>query len=64
MGSHIDQIGVNGEVGQAPPVGKQRLPRVSVGPVLANSVLDGLARKGVLELCREGGDAVEKQGQI
>ena len=43
MGRDIDQIGVNGEVCQAPPIGEQRLPRVAVRPVLANGVLHRLA---------------------
>ena len=64
VGRHVDQIRVNGEVGQAPPVAEQRFPRVAVRPVLANGVLDRLARQRVLELRREDGDAVEEDRQV
>ena len=60
LGRHVDQFRVDGEVGQAPPIGEQRLPRVSVRPVLANGVLHGLARERVLELRREDGDPVQE----
>ena len=64
MSRHVDQVGVNGEVGQAALVGKQRLPRVAVRPVLANGVLDILTRERVLEFCREDGDAVEEESEV
>ena len=44
LSSHIDQIRVNGEMGQAAPVGEQRLSWVPVRPVLANGVFHRLHR--------------------
>ena len=41
---HVNQVGIDGEVGQAPAEGEQRLARVTVRPVLADGVLDVLAR--------------------
>ena len=58
---HIDQIGINGEVGQASAIVKERLPRVPVCLVLANGILDRLPRERVLELCCENRNAVEKE---
>ena len=60
-GSHIDEFGVHGKVGEATPRCEQRLPRVAVGPVLADGVLDGLTRQRVLELGGEDRDAVQEK---
>ena len=46
----VDQIRVDGEVGETPAMGEQRLPRVAVGPVLPDRILDGLPRQWVLQL--------------
>ena len=63
-GSHVDEIGVDGKVGEATPGCKQRLPRVAVGPVLADSIRDGLTRQRVLELSSEDGDTVEEEREV
>ena len=64
MGRHIDQIGVDGEVRQAAPVGEQGLTGVTVGTVLANGVLNGLTGERVLELGGEDGNAIEKERKV
>ena len=64
LGSHVDEIGVNGEMREAATTRKQRLPRISRGPVLANGVSDRLAVQRVLELRREDGDTVEEERNV
>ena len=55
---HVNQIGIDGEVGQAPAKSEQRFTRVTVGAVLADGVFDSLATQRVLEFRRDDGDAV------
>ena len=55
---HVHQVGIDGEVGQAPAKREQRFTRVTVGAVLADGVFDGLASERVLEFRRDDGDAV------
>ena len=43
---------------------KQGLPWVAVGPVLTESIRDGLTRQRVLELSGEDGDAVEEERDV
>ena len=63
-GSHVDEFGVHGEMRETTPGCKQRLSRVAVGPVLADSIHDGLTRQRVLELCGEDGDAVQEERDV
>ena len=51
-------------MGQAAPVGEERLPGVAVLPVLPDGVLDVLAVERILELCREDGDAVQEDCEV
>ena len=51
-------------MGKTAPVGQERLPRVTVVPVLPDGILHVLAVERVLELGREDGDAVQKQREI
>ena len=63
-GRHEHLLGVHREVGEAAPVGEERLARVAVGTVLPNGVLDVLAVEGVLELGREDGDTVQEEREV
>ena len=63
-GGHEHQLRVHGEVGQAAPVGEERLPGGAVLPVLPDGVLHVLAVERILELCREDGDAVQKDCEV
>ena len=64
MGGHAGEVGVDGEVGEAPPVREERLLRVAVFPVLPDCVLHGLAGERVLEFGGEDGDAVDEDGEV
>ena len=64
MGGDVDQLGVYGKVCEAPAMGEKGLAGVSVGLVLPDCVLDGLAGERVLELGREDGQAVQEQHQV
>ena len=64
VGGDVDQLGVDGEVREAPAIGEQGLARVTVGVVLPDRVLDGLAGERVLELGREDGDAIQEQHHV
>ena len=64
VGGDVDQLGVDGEVREAPAVGEQRLAGVAVGLVLPDRVLDGLAGERVLELGGEDGQAVQEQHRV
>ena len=61
---HEHQLRVYGEVGEAAPVGEERLARVAVGPVLPDRVLDILAVERALEFGREDRDAVQEQREV
>ena len=63
-GGHEHQFRVHGEVGQAAPVGEERLPGVAVVPVLLDGVLHVLAVERILELGREDGDAVQEDCEV
>ena len=64
VGGDVNQLRVDGEVGEAPAVGEERLVRIAVGLVLPDRVLDGLAGERVLELGREDGYAIQEQHEI
>ena len=61
---HEHLLRVHGEVGEAAPVGEQRLARVAVVAVLPDRILDILAVERVLELGREDGDAVQEEREV
>ena len=63
-GGHEHQPRVHGEVGQAAPVSEERLPGITVIPVLPDGVLNVLAVERILELCREDGDAVQEDCEV
>ena len=63
-GRHEHLLGIHREVGEAAPVGEERLARVTVVPVLPDRVGDILPGEGVLELGREDGDAVQEEREV
>ena len=64
QGRHEDQFRVHGEVGEAAPVGKERLPRIAVVLILPDRILDVLPVERVLELGREDRDAVQEEREV
>ena len=64
MGRHVDQFRIDGEMRKATAICKERLPRVAVGLVLADRVLDLLAGQRIFELGGENRDAVQEQHEI
>ena len=61
---HEHLVRIHGEVGEAAPVGEERLARVAVVSVLPDRVRDVLAGQRVLEFGREDGDAVQEEHQV
>ncbi len=64
VGRDVDQVRVHREVREAAPVGEERLPRVAVGLVLPNRILDILSGQRVLQLGREDRDAVKDEHKV
>ena len=64
LGGHEYLVRIHGEVGEAAPVGEERLARVPVVSVLPDGVFDVLAGERVLEFGREDGDAVQEEREV
>ena len=64
VGRGVDELRVDGEMGETPAVGEERLARVAIRLVLPNRVLDGLPGQRVLELGREDGYAVQEEHEV
>ena len=60
----VDQLRVDGEMGETPTVGEERFARIAIGLVLPDRVLDGLPGQRILELGREDGNAVQEEHEI
>ena len=61
---HEHLLRIHGEMGEAAPVGEERLAWVPIGPVLVDRVLDILAVEWTLELRCEDRDAVQEERQV
>ena len=55
FGGEINNIGVNGEVGETAAEGKEWFARITVLPILADGVLHGLTRERIFEFNGEDG---------
>lgn len=64
FGGEVDEVGIDGEVGEAAAEGEERFTRIAVLPVLFDGVLHGLTGERIFEFDCEDGDAIEEDGGI
>lgn len=64
FGGEVDEVGIDGEVGETAAEGEERLTRIAVLPVLLDGILHGLTGERIFEFDGEDGDAIEEDGGI